>query len=67
MIFSLFLCQPGSVQTAFGDIDDFTRQGGLKAMGEALNRGMVLVMSLWDDAESLAACSALVLKNNNCS
>merc|ERR1712070_1070421 len=29
--------------------DDFTHKGGLKAMGEALDRGMVLVVSLWDD------------------
>jgi len=33
----------------FGDKDDFTKKGGLKAMGEALDRGMVLVVSLWDD------------------
>merc|ERR1712070_1047683 len=26
-----------------------TKKGGLKAMGEALDRGMVLVVSLWDD------------------
>lgn len=35
---------------AFGDVDDFSKQGGLKAMGDALDRGMVLVMSLWDDS-----------------
>ena len=46
---------PPCLQSAFGDPDDFTRLGGLKAMGEALNRGMVLVMSLWDDAEPLEA------------
>ena len=40
------------MKTAFGDIDDFNRKGGLKVMGEALDRGMVLVMSLWDDAEA---------------
>ena len=40
------------MKTAFGDIDDFNRKGGLKAMDEALDRGMVLVMSLWDDAEA---------------
>jgi len=33
----------------FGDADDFGKKGGLKAMGETLDRGMVLVMSLWDD------------------
>jgi len=35
----------------FGDLDDFTKKGGLKAMGEALDRGVVLVLSLWDDSE----------------
>lgn len=35
----------------FGDIDDFTRKGGLKEMGEAMDRGMVLVLSLWDDTD----------------
>jgi len=29
--------------------DDFTKKGGLKGMGKALGRGMVLVLSLWDD------------------
>merc|ERR1711862_996636 len=38
------------MKSAFGDINDFQRKGGLKAMGEALDRGMVLVMSLWDDS-----------------
>jgi len=38
------------MKAAFGDINDFQRKGGLKAMGEALDRGMVLVMSLWDDS-----------------
>merc|ERR1712113_399761 len=37
-------------KAAFGDPDDFSKKGGLKAMGEALKRGMVLVMSLWDDS-----------------
>merc|ERR1719503_227553 len=36
-------------KTLFGDRDDFSKKGGLKAMGEALDRGMVLVVSLWDD------------------
>lgn len=34
---------------AFGDTNDFEKKGGLKAMGEVLKRGMVLVLSLWDD------------------
>lgn len=33
----------------FGGQDIFKQKGGLKAMGESLDRGMVLVMSLWDD------------------
>jgi len=33
----------------FEDTDDHTRKGGLKAMGDAMRRGLVLVMSLWDD------------------
>mmetsp|Transcript_91759 Transcript_91759/g.165699 ORF Transcript_91759/g.165699 Transcript_91759/m.165699 type:complete len:487 (-) Transcript_91759:329-1789(-) len=40
------------MKSAFGDINDFGRKGGLKAMGEALDRGMVLVLSLWDDSLS---------------
>ncbi|TGJ88182.1 hypothetical protein E0Z10_g579 [Xylaria hypoxylon] len=36
-------------KTAFGDTDDFKAKGGLKQMGKALEGGMVLVMSLWDD------------------
>eukprot|EP01062_Namystynia_karyoxenos_P003738 TRINITY_DN11328_c0_g2_i1.p1 TRINITY_DN11328_c0_g2~~TRINITY_DN11328_c0_g2_i1.p1 ORF type:complete len:515 (+),score=178.45 TRINITY_DN11328_c0_g2_i1:83-1627(+) len=34
---------------AFQDNTTFIQRGGLKAMGDALDRGMVLVMSLWDD------------------
>jgi len=34
---------------AFHDQDGFVPKGGLKSMGEALGRGMVLVLSLWDD------------------
>merc|ERR1712224_695118 len=32
-----------------GDKDEFGIRGGLKQMGKALGRGMVLVMSIWDD------------------
>jgi cellulose 1,4-beta-cellobiosidase len=38
-------------KVAFNDIDDFALKGGLKKMGEALDRGMVLVLSLWDDSQ----------------
>ena len=34
---------------AFGDPNDFEKRGGTKVMGGSLDRGMVLVMSLWDD------------------
>jgi len=33
----------------FGDPDDHTEKGGMRAMGESMDRGQVLVMSLWDD------------------
>lgn len=32
-----------------GDTDEFKIRGGLKQMGASLGRGMVLVMSIWDD------------------
>jgi cellulose 1,4-beta-cellobiosidase len=41
-----------AVKTAFGDADDFKKKRGLVSMGEAMDRGMVLVMSLWDDKEA---------------
>jgi len=33
----------------FGDTNSFETRGGLSAMGDALDRGMALVLSLWDD------------------
>jgi len=36
-------------KTAFVNHDDFTRKGSLAGMGAPLKRGMVLVLSLWDD------------------
>ena len=36
-------------KTAFGDTNTFAARGGLAAMGDAFERGMVLVMSIWDD------------------
>ncbi|KAL2868917.1 glycoside hydrolase family 7 protein [Aspergillus lucknowensis] len=36
-------------KAAFGDTDVFTTHGGLAGMGAALEEGMVLVLSLWDD------------------
>ena len=36
-------------KTAFGDENSFSVRGGLAAMGESFSRGMVLVLSVWDD------------------
>ena len=36
----------------FGDYNDHDEMGGLAKMGEAMKRGMVLVMSLWDDHDA---------------
>jgi cellulose 1,4-beta-cellobiosidase len=36
-------------KTLFGDKNMFESLGGLKSMGTALNNGVVLVLSLWDD------------------
>jgi len=36
-------------KASFGDRNSFKEKGGMKAMGEALDRGMVFVISLWDD------------------
>ncbi|KAI8607107.1 concanavalin A-like lectin/glucanase domain-containing protein [Chytriomyces sp. MP71] len=36
-------------KSLFGDPNIFGQKGGLKAMGDAMDRGMTLVMSLWDD------------------
>merc|ERR1711935_167903 len=33
----------------YGDYNDHDIKGGLRTMGEAMKRGMVLVLSLWDD------------------
>ena len=35
----------------FEDIDDYKEKGGTEAMGESLDRGQVMVISLWDDVE----------------
>ncbi|TLS25417.1 hypothetical protein PpBr36_07302 [Pyricularia pennisetigena] len=39
-------------KTAFGDQNVFNQRGGLRQMGDALAKGMVLVMSVWDDHNS---------------
>ncbi|KAG8917799.1 hypothetical protein FRC01_002204 [Tulasnella sp. 417] len=37
---------------AFGDIQIFQSKGGLDALGQALSRGMVLVLSIYDDRDA---------------
>lgn len=37
-------------KTAFGEENDFASHGGMAGMGAAMSRGMVLVLSIWDDA-----------------
>lgn len=37
---------------AFGDTNTFEKLGGLTEMGAAFEKGMVLVMSIWDDHEA---------------
>ena len=39
-------------KVVFGDVDDHGEKGGLKAMGDSLARGHVLVMSMWDDHDA---------------
>ncbi|EMC99908.1 carbohydrate-binding module family 1 protein [Baudoinia panamericana UAMH 10762] len=36
-------------KTAFNDTNEFAAKGGLAAMGAAFDRGMELVISIWDD------------------
>merc|ERR1712176_1443065 len=38
-------------KSKFGDLDDFKAKGALREMGAALERGTVLVLSLWDDTD----------------
>ena len=35
----------------FKDVKDFQEHGGMKGMGESLDRGHVMIFSLWDDVE----------------
>ncbi|KAG8984630.1 Exoglucanase 1 [Tulasnella sp. JGI-2019a] len=36
-------------KTVTGDTNTFANEGGLKVMGQAFSRGVVLVLSIWDD------------------
>merc|ERR1719203_1245788 len=35
----------------FGDVKDYQEHGGMKGMGESLDRGHAMIFSLWDDVE----------------
>jgi len=35
----------------FGDVKDYQEHGGMKGMGDSLDRGHVMIFSLWDDVE----------------
>lgn len=35
----------------FGDVNDYAKKGGSEAMGDSLDRGHVMAVSLWDDVE----------------
>lgn len=39
-------------KSVFGDTNSFASRGGMSAMGDAFDKGMVLVMSIWDDYEA---------------
>lgn len=39
-------------KVVFGDADDHAEKGGLQRMGDSMDRGHVLVMSLWDDHDA---------------
>jgi cellulose 1,4-beta-cellobiosidase len=41
-----------ATKTLFGDNNHFQTIGGMAKMGAAMNRGMVLVMSIWDDYDA---------------
>ena len=41
-----------TTKTLFGDFNDHKVKGGLQQMGVAMKKGMVLVMSLWDDHDA---------------
>jgi len=38
-------------KTLFDDVNDYLEKGGTSAMGDSLDRGQVMVLSLWDDVE----------------
>lgn len=42
-----------AAKDAFGDNKKFQEMGGLKQMGDATGKPMVLVMSVWDDVSTI--------------
>jgi len=38
-------------KTLFGDVNDYHLKGGSRSMGDSLDRGHVMALSLWDDVE----------------
>jgi len=40
------------MKDVMGDPNDFSKKGGLSATGDAMDEGMVLVLSLWDDHDA---------------
>merc|ERR1712183_562230 len=40
-----------SITDGFCDAKDYQEHGGMKGMGESLDRGHVMIFSLWDDVE----------------
>jgi cellulose 1,4-beta-cellobiosidase len=49
-----------AAKAEFGDTDYFTQRGGFTAFTTAVSKGMVLVMSLWDDVSHSTLCSCSV-------
>ena len=41
-------------KTTFGDVDHFSLKGGMKQFSKAVEKPMVLVLSLWDDVSPLS-------------
>ncbi|QSZ36773.1 hypothetical protein DSL72_006656 [Monilinia vaccinii-corymbosi] len=39
-------------KNVFGDVDYFSKKGGMAAMGKKMAKGMVLVLSIWDDYDA---------------
>jgi cellulose 1,4-beta-cellobiosidase len=41
-----------TTKNLFQDRNDYKSKGALKSMSDAIGRGLVLVMSIWDDGDS---------------